>query len=72
MESVGIINIDSRKRDVAHTFGGVALTMKDLAKIGRLYQNGGIWDGKRVVSEEWIRQTATYDTSNDGLSFQLV
>ena len=69
MESVGIINVDSHKRDVAHTFGGVALTMKDLAKIGRLYLNGGIWDGKRIVSEEWIRQTTAYDTSNEGYHF---
>ena len=69
MESVALINIDSRKRDVAHTFGGVSLTMKDLAKIGRLYLNGGIWDGKRIVSEEWIRQTTAYDTSNEGYHF---
>ena len=69
MESVALINIDSRKHDVAHTFGGIALTMKDLAKIGRLYLNGGMWDGKRIVSEEWIHQTGDYDTSNDGYHF---
>ena len=69
MESVALINIDSRKRDVAHTFGGISLTMKDLAKIGRLYLNGGVWDGKRIVSEEWIHQTGDYDTSNDGYHF---
>ena len=69
MESKAIINVDSHKRDVAHTFGGIALTMKDLAKIGRLYLNGGMWDGKRIVSEAWIRQTAAYDTSNEGYHF---
>ncbi len=69
MESPALIDIDSRKHDVAHTFGGITTTMKDLAKIGRLYLNRGLWNGKRVVSEDWIRQTSTYDTSNDGYHF---
>ena len=69
MESPALINIDSRKHNVAHTFGGITLTMKDLAKIGRLYLNGGMWNGKRIVSEEWIRQTTDYDTSNEGYHF---
>lgn len=69
MESVAIVNVDSHKRDVAHTFGGISLTMKDLAKIGRLYLNGGMWDGKRIVSEEWVRQTGAYDESNEGYHF---
>lgn len=69
MESPALVNIDSRKHDVAHTFGGITLTMKDLAKIGRLYLNHGMWDGKRIVSEKWISQTTDYDTSNDGYHF---
>lgn len=69
MESPALINIDSRKHDVAHAFGGITLTLKDLAKIGRLYLNRGMWDGKRIVSEEWIRQSTEYNTSNDGYHF---
>ena len=69
MESHALVDIDSRKHRVAHTFGGITLTMKDLAKIGRLYLNRGMWNGRRIVSEEWIRQSADYDTSNDGYHF---
>jgi len=69
MESPAVINIDSPKRDVPHTFGGISTTIQDLAKIGRLYLNRGMWDGKRIVSEEWIRQSTEYDTSNDGYHF---
>ena len=69
MESLALVDIDSRKHRVAHTFGGITLTMKDLAKIGRLYLNRGMWNGHRIVSEEWIRQSADYDTSNDGYHF---
>ena len=60
MESVALINIDSRKHHVAHAFGGITCTLKDLAKIGRLYLNNGIWDGKRIVSEEWIHLTTDF------------
>ena len=69
MESPALINIDSHKHRVAHAFGGLTLTMKDLAKIGRLYLNHGVWNGKRIVSEEWIRQSTEYDTSNNGYHF---
>lgn len=69
MESPGLVNIDSRKYGVAHAFGGLSLTMKDLAKIGRLYLHRGVWNGKRIVSEEWIRQSTDYNTDNDGYHF---
>lgn len=69
MESPALINIDSHRHRVAHAFGGLTLTMKDLAKIGRLYLNHGVWNGKRIVSEEWIRQSTEYDTSNNGYHF---
>jgi len=39
------------------TDGGLALRSRDLAKIGQLFLNKGIWDGQRVVSEEWIRES---------------
>ena len=69
MEHPAVINIDSRKHDNAHAFGGISTTIHDLAKIGRLYLNEGMWDGKRIVSEEWIRQTADCDTSYYGYHF---
>jgi CubicO group peptidase (beta-lactamase class C family) len=60
MESVALVNIDSPKHHVGHAFGGITCTLKDLAKIGRLYLNNGMWDGKRIVSEEWIHRTTDY------------
>lgn len=69
MESDALVNIDSRRHRVAQSFGGISMTTRDLAKIGRLYMNGGVWNGKRIVSEEWIRQSTAYDTSNDGYHF---
>ena len=60
MESVALVNIDSPRHHVGHAFGGITCTLKDLAKIGRLYLNKGMWDGKRIVSEEWIHRTTAY------------
>ena len=69
MEHPALVNIDSRKHDVAHAFGGIATTVRDLAKIGSLYLNNGMWNGKRIVSEDWIRQTITFDESTIGYHF---
>jgi len=69
MESEALVNIDSPRHKISHCFGGISTTMKDLAKIGRLYLNEGMWNGKRIVSKEWIHMSGDYDTSNDGYHF---
>ena len=69
MESVAYVNIDSRRHDVAHAFGGITLTITDLAKIGRLYLNKGMWEDQRIVSEEWIIKSTKYDLRNNGYHF---
>lgn len=36
---------------------GLFLTPADMAKIGQLYLNGGIWDDKQIVSAGWIAES---------------
>ncbi len=38
---------------------GLFLTARDMAKIGYLYLNRGMWDGQPVISDEWIRLSVT-------------
>ncbi len=40
---------------IPQTGGGLRLTSNDLLKIAELYQNDGVWNGKRIVSREWVR-----------------
>lgn len=38
---------------------GLTLTAVDMAKIGQLYLNGGQWNGKQIVSSEWVKKSTT-------------
>lgn len=43
----------------------VAMTPQDLLKIGQLMLSGGQWNGKQIVSENWIQDSfKTYTRSN--------
>lgn len=36
------------------TEGGLYLASEDLARIGYLFLRDGVWDGKQIVSKEWV------------------
>jgi CubicO group peptidase (beta-lactamase class C family) len=36
------------------THGGLYLRPRDMAKFGQLYLQDGMWNGERVISEEWV------------------
>jgi CubicO group peptidase (beta-lactamase class C family) len=42
-------------------FGGneMALSPRALLRFGEMYRNGGMLDGRRIVSEDWVRQSWT-------------
>ena len=35
---------------------GLYITMEDRTKIGQLFLNHGQWDGKQIISEQWIKE----------------
>ncbi|MBD5465013.1 MAG: serine hydrolase [Lachnospiraceae bacterium] len=38
---------------------GLTLTPMDMAKIGQLYLNGGMWADKQIISGKWIEESTT-------------
>ena len=36
---------------------GLTLTPMDMAKIGQLYLDGGMWEGKQIVSSKWVEDS---------------
>lgn len=36
---------------------GVYYYPDDILKVGLLYLNGGVWEGKRLISEKWIKES---------------
>lgn len=36
---------------------GLCLAPRDMAKIGQLYLNGGLYDGRRILSSKWIEDS---------------
>jgi len=39
--------------------GGLYLRPRDQLKLAQLYLNGGVWNGKRVVSKEWVERSTS-------------
>jgi CubicO group peptidase (beta-lactamase class C family) len=54
----------SRFDNLPHTGGGLNLRATDLARIGYLVLRNGVWNGSRIVSDAWLREsTRTYSTN---------
>ncbi len=38
---------------------GLTLSALDMAKLGQLFLNGGVWNGARVLSQQWVSESTT-------------
>jgi CubicO group peptidase (beta-lactamase class C family) len=38
---------------------GLSMTARDAAKLGQLYLNGGRWEGRQIIPEEWVGRSVT-------------
>lgn len=45
--------------NVVYCSGDIYMRPRDMAKFGQLFLDGGIWDGKQIISEEWIARSTT-------------
>ncbi len=45
--------------------GSLALSSRDMLKIGQLVLNKGQWNGKQIVSEDWINESTSFKFKTD-------
>jgi CubicO group peptidase (beta-lactamase class C family) len=46
--------------------GGISLRTEDLAKFGLFYLQGGVWNGKRLLKEDWPLAATSLQTASGG------
>ncbi|MFF1651261.1 serine hydrolase domain-containing protein [Streptomyces sp. NPDC058240] len=57
MTSAGHWLVDPAGTELA--FAGLNLTARDFARLGELYRNGGVWQGRQIVPAQWVRDSVT-------------
>lgn len=45
---------------------GLHISIDSMAKMGLMYQNGGIYEGKRYLSEEWVKEATSIVSDSSG------
>lgn len=64
----------SDPQGVSHGWGDLQLHPYDMARIGQLFLNGGVWNGVQVVSKEWVeeatRSSVLADPDGTGYGYQ--
>lgn len=81
-EPLNICNVtwDYDPQGVYHGGGSMWMTPRDMAKIGHLFLNNGVWNDTRLFSDDWARQSSkeyinlgTYDPdwSHAGYGYQI-
>ncbi len=67
MEHDAFWNIDNETNTgIEKAFCCLNATTHDFAKLGRLFLNNGNWNGKQIVSPQWVKDATEPDTSAGG------
>lgn len=61
MEYDATWSLDREDNGLEKTFCCINARARDFSKIGRLYLNGGNWNGKQIVSKKWVEESTTAD-----------
>jgi len=57
IDESGVIEVDKSGHWIASSFS--YFTTRDWGKLGQLYLQDGIWNGKRILPENWVKYTST-------------
>lgn len=59
--------VDPQGRNTASW--GLFLTPRDMAKIGRLYLQRGVWNGEQIIPERWVAQSTAVQSRFGSLGY---
>lgn len=68
---IGEIEWESCPMNINKGGSGIKCTTEDLARFGQLYLQKGLWDGNRILSEEWVDVSTSKQIDNTNTSFML-
>ncbi len=66
LDPLGIVGATWEADPRGISLGGTGLhaTTEDIARFGQLYLQNGLWEGKRIISEDWIAEATTAHSDN--------
>lgn len=53
----------------SETFCQIYLSPRDMGKLGLLYLNQGLWNGKQVISKGWVQESLTKQSVVQGVNY---
>jgi len=68
-EPMGISNYDwtfEPNQASMNTFSQMSISPRDLIKLAKLFKDGGIWNGKQILSKEWVDKTFQMEDGDYG------
>ncbi len=65
-EPLGMGDVRSTQRapGLDHGFTGVHASLDAVARLGQLYLDDGVWEGRRILPEGWVAQASAMQVSN--------
>ncbi len=45
---------------------GLHISLDSMAKLGQMYANGGVYEGRRYLSEKWVKEATSIQSDNSG------
>jgi CubicO group peptidase (beta-lactamase class C family) len=69
MDAPASWSLDSDASGFEKMESGINARAIDFAKIGRLFLNHGNWNGNQVISEKWVNESTSLDTTTDPAPF---
>ncbi len=63
---MGLYHVNLTPTGDAYGGGGIYMRPRDLIKLGQTYLDGGVWNGRRVVSQAWVKTSTARQIDNGG------